>query len=155
MLRSAHEFCGIFCFGESPRVNNVELGKHGRDRTNVWIYPGANQPGSSGAKALKDHPTPKNVEMCADALRDVTHQGEIVLDPFLGSGTTLVAAETTARVCYGIELEPGFVDVIVRRWEEFTGEQAIHAESGLTFTEMAELRVGGGEALEEGSSDEV
>ena len=116
-LRSAHEFVGVFCHGESPRVNNVELGKHGRDRTNVWSYPGANKPGTSGAKALKDHHTPKNVEMCADALRDATVRGEIVIDPFLGSGTTLIAAEKTSRVCFGMELEPRFVDVIIRRWE--------------------------------------
>ena len=135
-LRSAHEFIGIFCNGESPRVNNVELGKHGRDRTNVWPYPGANKPGTSGAKALKDHPTPKNVEMCADALLDAMERGEIVIDPFLGSGTTLVAAERTSRVCYGIELEPRFVDVILRRWEELTGHEAVHAETGKTFAEI-------------------
>lgn len=140
LYRSAHEFAGVFCHGESPRVNNVELGKNGRDRTNVWVYPGANRPGTSGAKALKDHPTPKNVEMCADMLRDVTHRGEIVIDPFLGSGTTLIAAERTSRICYGIELEPKFVDVIVRRWEELTGRQAVHAESGQTFARTGEER---------------
>ena len=140
-LRSAHEFVGIFCHGPTPRVNSVELGKHGRDRTNVWTYPGANKQGSSGAKALKDHPTPKNVEMCADALRDVTQIGEVVLDPFLGSGTTLIAAEQTARVCYGMELEPRFVDVIVHRWEQLTGEQAVHAETGETFLDTARSRL--------------
>ncbi|WP_195908619.1 DNA modification methylase [Novosphingobium sp. Gsoil 351] len=141
LYRSAHEFVGVFCNGDVPRVNNVELGKHGRDRTNVWTYPGANKPGTSGAKALKDHPTPKNLEMCADALRDVTRRGEIVIDPFLGSGTTLIAAEQTARVCYGLELEPKFVDVIVRRWEKLTGNQAVHAESGETFQHTGEERL--------------
>jgi DNA modification methylase len=138
LYRSAHEFAGVFCNGDTPRVNNVELGKNGRDRTNVWTYPGANKRGSSSAKALNDHPTPKNVEMCADALRDVTLREEIVLDPFLGSGTTLIAAEQTARACYGLELEPKFVDVIVRRWEALTGKQAIHAETGATFKETGE-----------------
>lgn len=141
LYRSAHEFVGVFCNGEVPRVNHVELGKHGRDRTNVWSYPGANKPGTSGAKALKDHPTPKNLEMCADALRDVTNREDIVLDPFLGSGTTLIAAEQTARVCYGLELEPKFVDVIVRRWEKLTGSQAIHAETGETFQATGEARL--------------
>jgi DNA modification methylase len=142
LYRSAHEFVGMFCNGDVPRVNNVELGKHGRDRTNVWSYPGANKPGTSGAEALKDHPTPKNLEMCADALRDVTNREEIVLDPFLGSGTTLIAAEKTARVCYGLELEPKFVDVIVRRWEKLTGSHAIHAETGETFQATGEARLG-------------
>lgn len=140
-LRSAHEFVGIFCYGDSPRVNNIELGKHGRDRTNVWVYPGANKPGTSGATVLKDHPTPKNLEMCADALRDVTRREEIVLDPFLGSGTTLIAAEQTGRICYGIELEPKFVDVIVRRWEKMTGNQAVHAETGQTFNATGNARL--------------
>lgn len=140
-LRSAHELVGIFCKGDKPAINNVALGRHGRDRTNVWSYPGANQPGSSGAKALKDHPTPKNVEMCADALSDVTHQGDFVLDPFLGSGTTLIAAERTGRVCRGIELEPGFVDVIVRRWEALTGHEAMHAATGVTFAQTKDDRL--------------
>lgn len=141
-LRSAHELCGVFCKGDKPKVNNVELGKHGRDRTNVWVYPGANKPGTSSGKALKDHPTPKNADMCADALLDVTVRGDIVLDPFLGSGTTLIAAEKTRRLCYGVELDPGYVDVCVRKWEELTGKQAILAATGQTFAEVAEERGG-------------
>jgi DNA modification methylase len=139
-LRSAHELVGVFCKGDKPRLNNVELGKHGRDRTNVWVYPGANKPGSSAAEVLKDHPTPKNVEMCADALRDVTVKGEIVLDPFLGSGSSLIAAQKTGRVCHGIELDGRYVDVCIRRWEAMTGEQTVHAETGLTFREVAAQR---------------
>ena len=140
LLRFAREFVGVFCHGDTPRLNIVELGKHGRDRTNVWIYSGANKPGSSGAKALKDHPTPKNVEMCADALLDVTRRDEIVIDPFLGSGSTLIAAERTALICYGMELEPRFLDVIVRRWEGLPGKTAVHAASGLTFSEVRNER---------------
>lgn len=139
-LRSAHEFCGMFCKGDKPRLNNVELGKHGRDRTNVWVYPGANQRGTSSAQALKNHPTPKNLDMCADALLDITNRGEIVLDPFLGSGTTLIAAERTRRICYGIELDPAYVDVCVRRWQERTGKQAVLASTGQTFDEVADER---------------
>jgi DNA modification methylase len=127
----------IFCKGSSPKINNVALGKHGRDRTNVWLYPGANKPGSSAAAALKDHPSPKNVEMCVDAILDVTAAGDIVLDPFLGSGTTLIAAEKSARSGYGIELDPAYADVCVRRWEHLTGKSAIHAETGRTFLETA------------------
>jgi DNA modification methylase len=139
-LRSAHEMIPIFCKGSSPKINNVALGKHGRDRTNVWLYPGANKPGSSAAEALKDHPSPKNVEMCVDAILDVTAAGDIVLDPFLGSGTTLIAAEKSGRSGYGIELDPAYADVCVRRWEHLTGNSAIHAETGDTFLEMASQR---------------
>lgn len=139
-LRSAYELCGVFCKGDKPRLNNVELGRHGRDRTNVWVYPGANKPGTSSAKALKDHPTPKNLDMCADALLDVTVRGDIVLDPFLGSGTTLIAAERTRRVCYGIELDPAYVDVCVRRWQVMTGKEAILEATGQAFDEVAVAR---------------
>lgn len=136
-LRSAHEFCGVFCKGDKPRLNNVALGKHGRDRTNVWVYPGANRPGTSSEEVLKDHPTPKNLEMCADAIRDVTARGDIVLDPFLGSGTALIAAEQTHRSCFGIELDPSYVDVCIRRWQQLTGKDAVLAATGQTFNEMA------------------
>ena len=142
-LRSAHELICIFCKGDKPKLNNVELGKHGRDRTNVWIYPGANKPGSSAAEALNEHPTPKNVEMCVDALRDATARGAIVLDPFLGSGTTLIAAQKAGRHCYGIELDASYADVCVRRWEALTKAEAVHADSGLTFSQTAAQRAAG------------
>ena len=140
LYRSAYELIPVFCKGERPAVNNIALGKHGRDRTNVWPYAGANRKGSSANKALKDHPTPKPVEMVADALLDVTHQGDIVLDPFLGSGTTLLAAERTKRSARGIELDPAYVDVCIARWEAMTGCDAVLAETGLTFAETAEQR---------------
>lgn len=144
LYRSAFELIAILCKGEIPAVNNVALGKHGRDRTNVWSYPGANRKGSSANKALKDHPTPKPVEMVADAILDVTHKGQIVLDPFLGSGTTLLAAERTKRLARGIEIDPAYVDVCITRWETLTGCAAIHADSGLTFAETATLRAASG-----------
>lgn len=140
LYRSAHEFIAVFCNGKVPATNNVELGRHGRDRTNVWSYPGANRRGSSSGKALADHPTPKPVELVEDALLDVTNRGEIVLDPFLGSGTTMIAAEQTGRICCGIELDTKYVDRAIRRWEEFTGKQAIHIASGLTLEELITAR---------------
>ncbi len=120
--------------------NNVELGRHGRDRTNVWSYPGANRRGSSAGKALEFHPTPKPVELVRDAMLDVTERGEKVLDPFMGSGTTLVAAEQCGRVAYGIELDPAYVDVAITRWETDTGTKAVHLRSGLDRGSLAEQR---------------
>lgn len=140
LYRSAHEMIGVFCNGKSPATNNVELGRHGRDRTNVWSYPGANQRGSSSGKALADHPTPKPVELVADALLDVTQRGDTVLDPFMGSGTTMIAAEKTGRKCCGIELDPLYVDRAIRRWEQYSGDQATHIESGMTLAELRDRR---------------
>lgn len=141
LYRSAYELVPIFCKGKSPGTNNVRLGRHGRDRTNVWAYPGANKPGSSAAKALADHPTPKPVELVEDALLDTTARGELVLDPFLGSGTTLLAAERSGRRARGIELDPAYVDVCVRRWEELTGKSARLHATGASFTETARERL--------------
>lgn len=135
--RSAHEFIVMFVKGNRLAVNNVEMGKYGRDRTNVWSYPGANQPGSSAAKALAYHPTPKPIEMVEDALKDVSKRGALVLDAFLGSGTTLLAAERSGRRARCVELDPAYVDVAIRRWEAMTGKEAVHASSGKTFAQMA------------------
>lgn len=140
IYRNAHEFAAVFGNGKVPATNNVELGRHGRDRTNVWSYPGANKPGTSAAKALRDHPTPKNLSMIEDAILDVTNRGEIVLDPFLGSGTTLIAAQNTGRICAGIELDPTYVERAVRRWERHTGVTAIHLETGMSLDELHEHR---------------
>lgn len=150
LYRSGHELIPLFCKGQTPKTNNVELGRHGRDRSNVFTYAGANTPGSSAAKANKHHPTPKPVEMVEDALLDVTNRGDIVLDPFLGSGTTLLAAERTGRVAAGIELDPAYVDVCIRRWEEMTGKAAVHDGSGQTFRQVAEIRAGQDSEGEEG-----
>jgi DNA modification methylase len=140
LYRSAHELIAVFCKGDKPRVNNVELGRHGRDRTNVWEAPGANRRGSSASEMLEHHATPKPIELCEDAILDATRRGDIVLDVFLGSGTTLMAAERTGRKCRGIELEPGFVDVTIRRWEKHTGKQAILASTGETYAQVAARR---------------
>lgn len=140
LYRSAHELLLVFCKGDTPAINNVKLGANGRDRTNVWTCAGANKPGSSAAKLLKDHPTPKPVELLVDAMLDVTHAGDVVLDPFMGSGTTIIAAEECGRVARGIELDPKYVDLAVRRWEQVTGKTATLAGSGETFAAVAERR---------------
>lgn len=140
LYRSAHELIAVFCNDKSPTINNVALGVHGRDRTNVWTFPGANRRGSSAAEALADHPTPKPIELVVEALLDVTHPGDVVLDPFLGSGTTIIAAELCDRRGCGIELDPKYVDRAIRRWERLTERQAVHVKTGLTFAELAEQR---------------
>lgn len=143
LYRSAHELIAVFCNGTSPATNNVALGVHGRDRTNVWSYPGANRQGSSAAQALVDHPTPKPVELVVDALLDVTHPRDVVLDPFSGSGSTIIASEHCDRVARCIELDPKYVDRAVRRWERLTGDRAVHVATGLTFAELVEQRADG------------
>jgi DNA modification methylase len=141
LYRSKHELVFIAKKGKAPHTNNVELGKHGRYRTNVWDYAGINTFGKDRMKDLADHPTVKPTALVADAIRDVTHPGEIVLDAFMGSGTTILACERTMRRGYGIEIEPGYVDVAIRRWQGMSGEQAVLAESGQSFAEVAAERM--------------
>ena len=140
LYRSQHELLPLFKMGDAPHVNNIELGKRGRWRSNVWTYPGASSLGSDARRGLKDHPTVKPTAMLEDALLDLTNRGEIVLDPFLGSGSTLIAADRAARVCRGVELDPLYVDVIVRRYEAATGNAAILVETGETFQDLAARR---------------
>lgn len=135
--RSKHELIFIFKNGNEPHINNVELGSHGRYRCNVWDYAGVNSFGKEQDNQ-KFHPTVKPVELVKDAILDATKRGQIVLDSFLGSGTTLIAAEECGRICYGIEIEPLYTDTIIRRWEEITGKDAIHVESGKTYKELSE-----------------
>lgn len=133
--RSQHELVFVFRKGKKSHRNNIQLGSFGRNRTNVWSYPSANT-SKEGRKALKDHPTPKPTAMIADIIKDVTTINDAVLDPFLGSGSALLAAEKTGRRCYGIEIDPVYVDVSIRRWQELTGLHAIHAETGIKFSDM-------------------
>jgi DNA modification methylase len=140
LYRSQHELLPLFKQGDAPHINNIELGKKGRWRSNLWTYPGASSLGSEARQGLRDHPTVKPTAMLQDALLDVTERGDIVLDPFLGSGSTLIAADKTARVCRGVELDPRYVDVIVRRFEAVTRKSAILVETGETFQEMAARR---------------
>jgi DNA modification methylase len=138
-LRSQHELILIFKAGAGRYRNNVQLGRFGRDRSNVWKYPSAKtaSTGSDEGNMLANHPTPKPVRMVADAILDCTKRGDIVLDCFLGSGTTLIAAEKVGRRCYALDLDPLYVDLAIRRWQAWTGQDAVHAASGRTFNDIA------------------
>ena len=140
LYRSRHEMVYVFKKGTAPHINNVELGKHGRYRTNVWEYAGYNAFGRDRDESLGWHPTVKPVPMLMDAILDVTNPGDIVLDGFLGSGSTLIAAERTRRVCYGVELDPAYVDVTIQRWQRESGQQAVLADTGQTFDQVAAER---------------
>ena len=133
--RSQHELIFVFQNGKGSHVNNVELGKHGRYRTNVWHYAGVNSFGSE-QKNLKMHPTVKPVELVRDAILDASKRGDIVLDAFLGSGTTLIAAEKAGRLCCGVEFEPLYVDTIIRRYHELTGIWAVRENDEKSYSEL-------------------
>ena len=139
LYRSQHELVFVFKHGRNGHRNNVQLGQFGRNRSNVWHYPGANSFARCGEEGnlLALHPTVKPVAMVADAILDCSARGDIVLDAFLGSGTTVIAAERTGRRCYGLELDPAYVDTIVRRWQALTGGSARHAASGRSFDDLA------------------
>lgn len=143
LYRSQHEFVFIFKHGKKPHRNNIQLGQYGRYRTNVWSYRRANSLSRHHEEGVLSHlhPTIKPVELVADAILDCTARGDIVLDAFLGSGTTVIAAERTGRVCFGIELDPRYVDTIVRRWQLFTGLEAVHEVTGQAFAQREEEMV--------------
>ncbi|HZR31152.1 MAG TPA: DNA methyltransferase [Terriglobales bacterium] len=140
LYRSQHELVFVFKSGIGTHRNNVQLGQYGRYRSNVWRYPGVNSfsRSTSEGNLLALHPTVKPAALVADAIMDCSARGEIVLDAFLGSGTTVIAAERTGRICYGIELDPVYVDAIIRRWQSFSGQSALHGHSGRSFTELEE-----------------
>ena len=147
LYRSEHELVLAWRVKGGAHLNNVELGRFGRNRTNVWRYGGANSFGSDRDEMLSLHPTVKPVAMLADAILDVSKRGEVVLDPFVGSGSTIIAAEKVNRVAACIEIDPTYVDVAIRRFEERTGTEARHVLSGRTFDEEAdERREGAGAA---------
>jgi len=137
LYRTQHELVFVFKSGRGRHRNNIQLGQHGRNRTNVWSYPGANAFGraSDEGNLLALHPTVKPIMLVADAMRDSTARGDVVLDPFVGSGTTILAAERAGRRGYGIEIDPLYVDTAVARWERMTGTQALHA-NGKAFREV-------------------
>jgi hypothetical protein len=137
LYRSQHELVCVFKVGTTQHTNNVELGRHGRNRSNLWTYRGLNSFGDDRDKLLASHPTVKPVLMIADAIRDVTRRGEIVLDTFMGSGSTIMAAEETGRVGVAVDLDPLYVDVAIRRWQSRTRRDALHAETGEPFDERA------------------
>jgi DNA modification methylase len=136
--RSQHELVCVFKHGRGSHRNNVQLGQYGRNRSNVWHYGGANSFSRTGDEGnlLALHPTVKPVALVADAIMDCTSRNDIVLDGFLGSGTTVIAAERTGRRCYGLELDPLYVDTIIRRWQTFTRDDARHVPSGRLFREI-------------------
>lgn len=135
--RSQHELIGIFRVGDRPHQNNIELGRHGRYRSNVWHYAGVNTFRAGRLDELASHPTVKPVALVADAIKDCTKRGDVVLDTFSGSGTTILAAERVGRRAVAVEIEPRFVDVAIRRWQAFTKRDAIHTASNQCFDEIA------------------
>jgi DNA modification methylase len=134
LYRSKHELIFVFKVGTAPHINNVELGRHGRNRSNVWDYPGISSMRRGRLEELAMHPTVKPVAMIAEAIKDASHPKGLVLDPFAGSGTILIAAEKTGRHAAAIELTPGYVDIAVRRWQQYTGKTAVLGDdTGQTF----------------------
>ena len=148
--RSQHEFIVVFRVGRSPHLNNIQLGRHGRSRSNVWTYRGVNTFGAGRMEELRSHPTVKPVALVADAMRDCTRRRDIVLDTFSGSGTVIMAAERIGRRAYAMEIEPRYVDVAIRRWQAFTGKDALDSESRRTFDQLEAER-----ACATGESDEA
>lgn len=140
LYRSQHEFVLVLKADKARHLNNIELGKHGRNRTNLWRYPGANSMSPGRQRKLALHPTVKPVAMIADAMLDASPRNGIVLDAFGGSGTTILAAERTGRRARVIEIDPKYVDVAINRWQLMTGRKAVHAESGVSFDEITQRR---------------
>jgi DNA modification methylase len=138
--RSKHELVFVFKIGSAPHTNSFSLGETGRYRTNVWDYAGVNTLRPGRGEELAMHPTVKPVALVAEAIKDCSRRGEIVLDPFAGSGTTLIAAAKTGRRARVIEFDPAYCDQIVRRFEQVTGKQAILACNGQSFETVAETR---------------
>src|SRR6266481_3985102 len=138
--RSKHELVFVWKSGAAAHTNNFELGQHGRNRTNVWDYAGISSLRAGRLEELAMHPTVKPVALVADAIKDCSRRGALVLDAFCGSGTTLIAAERTGRKARALELDPAYVDVGLRRWQTYTGKAAVLAASGETFETIEEQR---------------
>jgi DNA modification methylase len=140
LYRSKHELVLVFKAGTKSHTNNVELGRHGRNRTNVWEYAGVNTFRAGRLDDLAMHPTVKPVALIADAIKDASKRSNVVLDPFCGSGSTLIATEKTGRRGYGIEIDPQYVNTTIRRWQCYTGKSARLDGSNATFEDLAEQR---------------
>jgi len=134
--RSQHELVLIWKNGTQPHINNFELGQYGRSRTNIWNYAGVNSFKRERAVELAMHPTVKPVALVSDAIRDCSRRGGLVLDPFAGSGTVVIAAERTGRKARVIEIDPAYCDLIVNRWQDYTGKRATHGRSGAEFDDL-------------------
>ena len=135
--RSQHEDIFVFRVGSASHLNNVQLGRYGRNRSNVWTYAGANTFRAGRMSDLTAHPTVKPVALVTDAIRDCTRRGDVVLDPFMGAGTTILAAERVGRRAYGLEIDPLYVDVAIKRWQTATKCDAVLDGVGKTFDEIA------------------
>lgn len=140
--RSKHELIFVFKNGTAAHVNNIELGRFGRNRTNVWDCAGVNSFREGRLEDLAAHPTVKPVAMIADAILDCSKRGAIVLDCFGGSGTTLIAAEKTGRRAAVMEIDAAYVDTAIRRYEKATGKHATHAASGMSLADVQQERLG-------------
>jgi len=140
LYRSKHELVLLFKAGTKSHTNNVELGRHGRNRTNVWEYAGVNTFRTGRLDELAMHPTVKPVALIADAIKDASKRSSIILDPFCGSGSTLIAAEKTGRRGHGIEIDSQYVDTAVRRWQRYSGKSACLDGSNATFEEISDRR---------------
>jgi DNA modification methylase len=150
--RSQHELIGVFRVGTHGHRNNVELGRFGRNRSNVWTYPGANTFGRGRMEALTTHPTVKPIALVADALLDCTARGQLVLDQFAGSGTTILAAEKVGRIACAMEYEPRYVDAAIGRWQTLTHLEATLEGEGRSFEDIAGVRAKPGDGTPHGSS---
>jgi DNA modification methylase len=150
--RSKHELVFVFKVGTAPHINTIELGHSGRYRTNVWDYAGVNTLRPGRLDDLAMHPTVKPVALVADAIKDCSRRGDIVFDPFVGSGTTIISAQKSRRVARAIEIDPAYVDVAVRRWQTLTGSDAIHAINTRTFNDIT---ANGSEALHQATDNNV
>ena len=148
LYRSQHELCVVYKRPGARHQNNVMLGASGRNRTNVWQYRGVNSFGKGRKADLEDHPTVKPVAMFEDAIRDVTSIGDLVFDPFGGSGTTLIAAERCRRRARLIEIDPAYVDVTIRRWQDLTGHSAVSVDTGERWQDRASEAAGQGSGEE-------
>jgi DNA modification methylase len=138
--RSKHELIAVFQNGDAPYLNNVQLGRHGRNRSNVWIYAGVNTFRAGRLDELAMHPTVKPVALVADAIKDCTRRGDRILDPFVGSGSTIMAADRVGRRGLGMDIDPMYVDAAVQRWQRFTKSDAVLNSNGQTFDEVAAAR---------------
>lgn len=137
--RSRHELIFAFKKGSAPHINTFELGQHGRYRTNVSEYKGVNTMRKGRMEELDLHPTVKSVQMIADAIKDVSGRGDIVLDLFGGSGSTLIAAHKTGRIGYLCELDPIYCDRIITRWEDYAHDQAEQLLCGISSNATLEM----------------
>jgi DNA modification methylase len=141
--RSRHEMVFVWRNGKAPHLNNIQLGRFGRHRSNTWFYPGVNSFARKGAEnALLWHPTSKPVALVSDAICDCTKRGDIILDPFIGGGTTILAAERTGRRGFGMEMDGLYIDTTIARWEKMTNQQARNT-NGLTFAQVRSQRSAG------------